>query len=99
MIKKLLISILLLLIVYLAFVFIKTEQKGESFFKHLEEKFIQITEVPQERIVYFLEERREVVEKEIEKEKEQIKEEAKETGSRIWQEVVNFILRRDAKEE
>ncbi len=98
MAKKVLISIFLLLLVYLAFVFVKTKQAGESFSGQLKEKVIEIIEAPRERIIDFLEERRETVEKEVEKEKEQIKEDARETGSRIWQEIIDFVLRRKNKE-
>ncbi len=99
MTKKALILIFLLLVIYLAFVFVKTRQADELFSNQLKERVFQITEAPRERITDFLEERRETVEKEIEEEKEQIKEDAKETGSRIWEEVVNFILRKNTEEE
>ncbi len=99
MTKNALILIFLLIVVYLAFVFVKKGQTLESFSDQLKEKVIEITEAPRERITDFLEERKETVEKEVEKEKEQIKEDAKETGSRIWEEVVNFILRKNTEEE
>ncbi len=98
MIKNTLSFILLLFLIYLSIVFIKSGHTGESFSIHIREEVVQLTSAPRERIINFLEKRRENIEKEVEREREQIKEEAKDTGGRIWQEIIDFVLRRKSEE-
>ncbi len=102
MIKKVLITIFFAVLVYLAFMFVKTSPEGEKALCYLKKKAVEITEGPREKITDFLEERRKKVEEEIEKEKEQIKEkvkeEVKETGKGLWERLGDFFFRRKSND-
>ncbi len=98
MIKQAIILLLMVVLVYSAFVFVKTPQKGEEFFNYIKEKTIQLTETPREKVKDFFEEKKEVVEEEVEKEKQQIIEDVREAGKSIWQKIGDFIFRREDKE-
>ncbi len=96
--KQVITLLLMAVLIYSAFVFVKTPHKSEEFLRYIQEKTVQLTETPRERIKDFFEEKKEVVEEEIEKEKQQIIEDARETGRSVWQKIGDFIFRRESEE-
>jgi hypothetical protein len=51
-----------------------------------------LIKIPEERVLLFLEERKEVVEKEIEGEREKAEERVKEAGKSLWQDIKDYVF-------
>ncbi len=101
MLKKALILLIIALLVYFTFTFLKSEE--ESFAEYFRERMLVLTEGPKEKSKEFLDERREAIEDEIEREKEKAGERLEEAGKNLWQNlgdyIFNLVSSRDNNEE